>query len=1032
MSTIINTEFQLATTVISNGAITGNQWSNPNNLLLTDGDVAESNPNQTASDVIIGNFSSANVPSNAVITGIEIELIGAYSGSPTSPPIALTLQAVDNTTGSDIYYPYTAPVSITPTVTDYLLGSSTYLFGTSWTPDMINNFKLALIANGDIYVDAVKINVFYYLPAPTPSPTPAPMACSTCNSPIQVPDLFLALPFTANDRYAILKSFNYADGTPVLYTDLGACGGYVDFVFDPGVVQVGNSNFMENARTAVWTTLPNGWVQLDFVDVTIWRGLQFHEPYGPITALRSDHDANSRVVISDNGPFLGQLLRQCQIGSVVSAPIDVQYNGMDVVNPAVKFNFLGAGVIVTQDMSDPTQANITIAGSSVTPPSVVNVSNFYSNVTNTTYSSPSFVVTGTDRFLTVALTIQSGVSVTGALWNGQSLSTVTTSTITGFTCVVLTLVAPDLGTHTLDLTFSGTTIVSGNMVLYNQVDPSTPIALNVAGGGTSTLAIINATTTTQNSIVFHAVSTAHFPMLYTAGIGESLVASSVAGNLQSCIENQSVGTPATVTTQVNLSISTDWVDIAFGINGIQPPSAPGTVLVDGSDTTSGFLDPKLNIHSSDNSVNITKSITNPSANEVLDYDFTAFVGGEIILQQTFLFSDFVDDGSGNGLATFTDDMPLGAVPSGVRYNITTAFDATSTMEVLDSEGSGQIIGSLVPADTIALLVGKTDGSAVFDWTATPNPVVKIPGIIPSIGQVTVTIIGSGSSGQNAIQFEDESGSPLGPQGSVTEFEITGGGVAGSRTGNKVTYTFPAPVTPVTNVTATAPLISSGGATPDISSSMNTNKLIGRGTAGVGVMEEITLGTGLSMSGTTLNVTGGAGGAWTLVQTITLSAVSVPDSSITTIANFTGLAGNTDDMYQVIWETLGSGSAGTGAYIGIQTNGAGGANYSGRYAPIGGAATTYATTNAVVTMPGGITLNAFGDFIVQANSTYSGGGNFMWVKGSTLVQTDVEYLFNGVGTSGAGNPTTSLQLIAFQNSGGPITVDGKVSLYKINR
>lgn len=60
---------------------------------------------------------------------------------------------------------------------------------------------------------------------------------------------------------------------------------------------------------------------------------------------------------------------------------------------------------------------------------------------------------------------------------------------------------------------------------------------------------------------------------------------------------------------------------------------------------------------------------------------------------------------------------------------------------------------------------------------------------------------------------------------------------------------------VTDVTATSPITSSGGATPDISTSMATNKLIGRGTAGTGVMEEITLGTGLSLSGTTLNASG---------------------------------------------------------------------------------------------------------------------------------------------------------------------------------
>lgn len=42
-------------------------------------------------------------------------------------------------------------------------------------------------------------------------------------------------------------------------------------------------------------------------------------------------------------------------------------------------------------------------------------------------------------------------------------------------------------------------------------------------------------------------------------------------------------------------------------------------------------------------------------------------------------------------------------------------------------------------------------------------------------------------------------------------------------------------------------------------SMATNKLLGRGTAGTGVIEEITLGTNLSLSGTTLNATGGGSG-----------------------------------------------------------------------------------------------------------------------------------------------------------------------------
>jgi hypothetical protein len=70
----------------------------------------------------------------------------------------------------------------------------------------------------------------------------------------------------------------------------------------------------------------------------------------------------------------------------------------------------------------------------------------------------------------------------------------------------------------------------------------------------------------------------------------------------------------------------------------------------------------------------------------------------------------------------------------------------------------------------------------------------------------------------------------------TTWITTGGGGGGS----------------VNAVTATSPLTSTGGSTPNISTAISTNKLIGRASAGTGVMEEITLGTGLSFSGTTLN------------------------------------------------------------------------------------------------------------------------------------------------------------------------------------
>jgi hypothetical protein len=67
-------------------------------------------------------------------------------------------------------------------------------------------------------------------------------------------------------------------------------------------------------------------------------------------------------------------------------------------------------------------------------------------------------------------------------------------------------------------------------------------------------------------------------------------------------------------------------------------------------------------------------------------------------------------------------------------------------------------------------------------------------------------------------------------------------------------TWNAKVSPSRNINTTAPIVGGGDLSADrtISTLMNTNKLIGRGSLGAGVMEEITLGTNLSLAGNTLN------------------------------------------------------------------------------------------------------------------------------------------------------------------------------------
>lgn len=632
MSTIVQTGFKLAQTVISNGAVTGNEWSNPNNLLLSDGDVSESNPGAgVASDVIIGNFL-ASVPSNAVIVGIELQIIG-YRGSQTSPVLTIQPTAVDNTSGSDVYYPYVTPFTgLTPDLASYVLGGPTYLFATAWTPDMINNFKLMLMANGDIYIDAALVNVYYYIPDTPLPPPPPPTGCDDCNSPVQAQAFYLAQPFLSGDRYAYLQSFNYPDGSPIQYADLGSCGGSIKFVFDEGVPKVGTSNFEENAECAVWTVQPNGTVQLDFGNINVFRGLMFHTPYTADAALRSNHDAQSKVIISNSGPFYGQYLQRCQIGSVISAPIQIKEEGAVIVSPAVKVNFKGAGVSVAVNGLDPEQADVTINGDTPTTPVVTNVGSATSG--SVRVSSLQFDVTtsGINRGLLVQISTEAAATITGITFNGVALTQQVAGSIPAIRNEQWFLVAPPLGTYPVIITLSAPAYISAGGEALVSVNQSTPIGATNRNGGNSLTPSVSLSTTVDNSNVFDGLTTAQTPILYTPGPSQvsEWHFTANADAIQGSSSYLPAGTaPDAITMQYSITQNTAWEMTAVEVIGLIPPSITDDhkVKVDGADTTPDFLDPKISMVSGDASVLITKTILNIGANEVIRYDFRVSGGG---------------------------------------------------------------------------------------------------------------------------------------------------------------------------------------------------------------------------------------------------------------------------------------------------------------------------------------------------------------------------------------------------------------------
>jgi hypothetical protein len=171
--------------------------------------------------------------------------------------------------------------------------------------------------------------------------------------------------------------------------------------------------------------------------------------------------------------------------------------------------------------------------------------------------------------------------------------------------------------------------------------------------------------------------------------------------------------------------------------------------------------------------------------------------------------------------------------------------------------------------------------AFFRWQAsgTPNGTTIFPAndggvwVQETIGDTDGTVTSIGITAPAAFTVTNSPVTTSGvidiaANGTASEY-IKGDGTLGTLPGGTVT-----------NVTASSPLVSSGGTAPNISTSMNTNKLIGRSTAGVGDMEEITVGAGLSLSSGTLSTTGG--GTVTNVSALTIDSTGTDLSS--TVAN----------------------------------------------------------------------------------------------------------------------------------------------------
>ncbi len=379
---------------------------------------------------------------------------------------------------------------------------------------------------------------------------------------------------------------------------IGDCGGSINVTIDPDLRKEDGENFIENfnidADLATISTLENGLIQIDLGDFN-QRGLDFITPYGHLDDNISEHSVNAVVIITNNGPFNGKLLKRCHIGNLVSAPIETQDEDKTVVVATEIYNFIGDNVQAEQDPMNPRKANITV----ITNPQTTTPQE-EDSATGTTGSSASatltipFTVTAAN-YLRVWISAQIE-TITSVLFDGVPLNIITSKQNGGSDLQVLLydLVNPNVGAHSLVITFNNPIKFSAGVNSYFNVDTGSPIDGISAGAiGTSDDPTDSVTTTLEGSLVQSIVGTTNNPTNFTQ-FGLWTVNNEVTvADRPGAISTRKALAPGLIANTYTLDVITPWAMIMVGIKGINVPTGGvqsvtdngnGIVVVDNTDS----------------------------------------------------------------------------------------------------------------------------------------------------------------------------------------------------------------------------------------------------------------------------------------------------------------------------------------------------------------------------------------------------------------------------------------------------------------
>ena len=156
-------------TVVTSAPGTGSVWTTPNNLVATGASFATTTVAASSlSESLTASGTNFSVPAGSTITGIAVSFNGKWTGSASGAQAILQLTTNGTLVGTPLSF------ALNSALTSYTKGSSSFTWGTSFTPATVNGAQLGVNvrvgSTGSTGSNAVSLNgltvtVFYTLPA---------------------------------------------------------------------------------------------------------------------------------------------------------------------------------------------------------------------------------------------------------------------------------------------------------------------------------------------------------------------------------------------------------------------------------------------------------------------------------------------------------------------------------------------------------------------------------------------------------------------------------------------------------------------------------------------------------------------------------------------------------------------------------------------------------------------------------------------------------------------------------------------------